>query len=96
MESERFLEVTPDGIAGGEAGELRVVLSGAEVVLADFGIVELAGEQEGIRQIVFVAVRFQLFTERAVSVEVLYRAVGVDYLPNTAQAAAQARRKGGL
>ena len=48
MEGKRFGEFAPDGVAGGKAGEFGVVLAGAEVVLADFGVVELAGEHEGV------------------------------------------------
>ena len=91
MEGGGFFELAEVGVAGCKSLQDRGILAGAEVIVAGFSIEILAGELEGIRQIVGVAVGFRLFAERAVSVEVLDRAVGVDHLPN-----AQARRKGGL
>ena len=80
------------GVAGCKSLQGRGIGSGAEVIVAGFSIEILAGELERVRQIVGVAVKFQLFTERAVSVEMLDGAVNVNHLPD----AAQARPKGGL
>lgn len=48
MKGRRFIESSCCRIAAGESHHGGVVLAGAEVVLVDFDIVPLAGELEGV------------------------------------------------
>ena len=67
---------------------MGVVLSGAEVVFLYLGIEVLAGEFEGIRDILR-ALRGQHLTERLVRAGVLDSALVVDYQADRAQAVSE-------
>jgi len=69
VEGEWLFEGSEDGVSGGESAEVRIILAGTHVVLADFGVVELAGEHEVV---VEGAVLFEKAAEGVVCVHLVH------------------------
>jgi len=83
VQCHRVFDFAEDWVAGGESAKNRVVHPGAKVILAEFGIEPLAGEQEAV---IKRAAFFKHLAERAVRIICHHRACIVDYLPDAAEA----------
>ena len=77
MQCHRFFEFAEDGVAGGEAGDVRVVLSCPQVILADLVVIVLAGEHERIGDGRFALAAVRL-AERRIAIAVLHIVCRID------------------
>ena len=83
MEGEWFFEASQDRVAAVEAGEVWTVLAGAEVILANLGIIELAGEFPAVFD-GFHAQTGDILTIWRIRIDVQKRIGGISYATDIA------------
>ena len=88
MQCEGMKRLAEDRVTGGESGDVRVVLTGTEIVFFNLGVEVLAGELEGIAHIL-LNLCGKSFAEGIECVRILQTARSINDLPDTADPVVQ-------